>query len=190
MSPTPERGVDAETVRREILDEGSGSEPYVLREARVTGMLRLDGAEIRRAVRFEACLFDEAVSLEGATTLAVSLVGCTLPGLRASTTRFGGRLDLRRSVIGERDGTESAVDLVHADIAGGVRLDGAHLVAPGRVALEGVGSSPVAASSARTASTRRAKSASPEPSCRAGCGCAGRGSVSGRRTRWPFTETP
>ncbi|MFJ2238219.1 oxidoreductase [Streptomyces sp. NPDC087859] len=139
MSLTSERSVDAESVRREILDEGSGSEPYVLRDARVRGMLRLDGAEIRRAVRFEACLFDEAVSLEGAMTLAVTLVGCTLPGLRASTAHLGGRLDLRRSVIGERDGTESAVDLVHADIAGGVRLDGAHLVAPGRAALEGGG---------------------------------------------------
>ncbi|WP_369205441.1 oxidoreductase [Streptomyces sp. PU-14G] len=139
MSPTPERSVDAESVRREILDEGAGSEPYVLRDARVGSGLRLDGAEVRRAVRFEACRFDEVVSLEGATTLAVAFVGCALPGLRASTTRCGGRLDLRRSAIGERDGTESAVDLVHADIAGGIRLDGAHLVAPGRVALEGGG---------------------------------------------------
>ncbi|MCT2594774.1 pentapeptide repeat-containing protein [Streptomyces sp. N2-109] len=131
--------MDAESVRREILDEGAGPEPYVLRDARVRGALRLDGAEIRRAVRFEACRFDEVVSLEGATTLGVGVLGCTLPGLRASTTRFGGRLDLRRSTIGERDGAESAVDLVHADIAGGVRLDGALLVAPGRVALGGGG---------------------------------------------------
>ncbi|WP_338700894.1 oxidoreductase [Streptomyces sp. Q6] len=134
-----ERRVDGAAVGREILDESAGSEPYVLRDARVTGTLRLDGAELRRAVRFEACRFDEAVSLEGANTLGFALVACTLPGLRASTTRFGGRVDLRRSVIGERDGADGAVDLVHADIAGGLRLDGARLVAPGRVALEAGG---------------------------------------------------
>ncbi|WP_425829127.1 pentapeptide repeat-containing protein [Streptomyces fractus] len=139
MTPARERNVDAESVRREILDEGAGSAPYVLRDTRVTGVLRLDGAEVRRAVRFETCRFDEAVSLEGASTLGIAFTECVLPGLRASTARFGGRVDLPRSTIGERDGAESAVDLVHADIAGGVRLDGAHLVAPGRVALEGGG---------------------------------------------------
>ncbi|MEV5611775.1 oxidoreductase [Streptomyces sp. NPDC052225] len=134
-----EGSVDASGVRRAILDDAARAEPYVLRDARVTGTLRLDGAEVRRAVRFEACRFDEAVSLEGASTLGFAAVDGTLPGLRASTTRFGGRVDLRRSVIGERDGAESAVDLVHADIAGGLRLDGARLVAPGRVALEAGG---------------------------------------------------
>ncbi|MCQ4208910.1 pentapeptide repeat-containing protein [Streptomyces longispororuber] len=131
--------VDAARIRREILDEGAGSEPYVLRDARISGALTLDGAEIRRAVRFEACRFEEPVRLEGATTLGVGIVRCTLPGLLAPTTRFGGRLDLRGSTIGERDGADPAVDLVHADVAGGLRLDGAHLVAPGRAAIEGGG---------------------------------------------------
>ncbi|MGW2833825.1 oxidoreductase [Streptomyces sp. NPDC001286] len=131
--------VDADRVRREILDEGAGGRPYLLRDARVTGELRLDGAGIRRAVRFEGCRFDGPVTLEGASTLAFELVDCVLPGLRASTAHVGGRLDLRRSAVGETDGLGSAVDLVHADIAGGLRLDGAHLIAPGRTALEGGG---------------------------------------------------
>ncbi|MGW3950859.1 oxidoreductase [Streptomyces sp. NPDC004752] len=138
-SGVPERRVDAESVRREILDEGAGGRPYLLRDARVTGALLLDGAEIRRAVRFEGCRFDAAVTLEGASTLAFEVVECVLSGVRASTARIGGRLDLRRSTIGQPDGVGSAVDLVHADIAGGLRLDGAQLIAPGRVALEGGG---------------------------------------------------
>ncbi|NEB80570.1 oxidoreductase [Streptomyces sp. SID14478] len=129
----------AAEVSREILDEGAGSQPYVVRGARISGALRLDGAEVRRAVRFEECRFEEQIRLEGTSLLAFGAVDCTLPGLMASTARIGGRLDLRRSVIGERDGADGAVDLVHADIAGGLRLDGAHLVAPGRVALEGGG---------------------------------------------------
>ncbi|MGW3138473.1 oxidoreductase [Streptomyces sp. NPDC001139] len=131
--------VDADRVRREILDEDAGGRPYLLRDSRVTGELRLDGAGIRRAVRFEGCRFDGPVTLEGASTLAFELVDCVLPGLRASTAHVGGRLDLRRSTVGESDGSGSAVDLVHADIAGGLRLDGAHLVAPGRTALDGGG---------------------------------------------------
>jgi len=137
VSPEPDRTVDAERVRREILDEAAGAEPYILRGAHVTGALLLDGAEIRRSVRFEACRFDEAVSLEGATTLGVSLVDCTLPGLRAPTAQFGGRLDLRRSTVGG-DG-QNALELVHADIAGALRLDGAHLIAPGRMAVDADG---------------------------------------------------
>jgi len=135
----PERSVDADGIRQDILDEGAGGRPYLLRDARVSGELRLDGAQIQRAVRFEGCWFDDVVTLEGASTLAFELVDCVLPGLRASTAHIGGRLDLRRSAIGEADGAGSAVDLVHTDITGGLRLDGAHLIAPGRVAVEGGG---------------------------------------------------
>ncbi|MFF4508832.1 pentapeptide repeat-containing protein [Streptomyces sp. NPDC001401] len=137
MSTDADRTVDAEGVRREILDEAAGAQPYILRGAHVTGALLLDGAEIRRSVRFEGCRFDEAVGLEGATTLGVSVVDCTLPGFWAPTARFGGRLDLRRSTIGG-DG-RNALKLVHADIAGGLRLDGARLIAPGRMAVDAGG---------------------------------------------------
>ena len=102
-TPVPERSVDAATVRRDILDADAGPEPYVLRDARVAGALRLDGAEIRRAVRFEACRFDEPVSLEGAGTLGLAFTGCVLPGIAASTARISGRVDLRRSTIGVVD---------------------------------------------------------------------------------------
>ncbi|MGD6743105.1 oxidoreductase [Streptomyces sp. BH106] len=138
-TPAPERSVDAAVVRRDILDAEAGPDPYVLRDARVTGALRLDGAEIRRAVRFEGCRFDESVSLEGAGTLGIAFTGCVLPGLAASTARIGGRVDLQWSTIGERDGAAAAVDLAQAEIAGRVRLDGARLVAPGRTALEAGG---------------------------------------------------
>ncbi|MGY0491574.1 oxidoreductase [Streptomyces sp. WG-D5] len=137
MPPTPERSVDAEAVRREILDEGAGPAPYVLRGARVTGALALDGAEIKRLVRFEDCRFDEPLTLEAASTLAFTVTDCELPGFHAPTARMGGRLDLRGSTV--TGGRRGAVNLVHAHVAGGLRLDRARLVAEEEIALNAGG---------------------------------------------------
>ncbi|WP_328632291.1 oxidoreductase [Streptomyces sp. NBC_00356] len=137
-TPVPERSVDAAVVRRDILDADAGPDPYVLRDARVRGALALDGAEIKRLVRFERCRFDEPMTLEAASTLAFSVTDCELPGFLAPTAQIGGRLDLRGSTI-TGDGPRGAVYLVHAHIAGGMRLDRAHLVAPEGIALNAGG---------------------------------------------------
>ncbi|MEV1026336.1 oxidoreductase [Streptomyces sp. NPDC050264] len=137
MPPAPERSVDAEGVRREILDPDSGPDPYILRGAHVRGALALDGAEIKRLVRFEGCRFDGPVTLEGASTLAFTVTDCVLPGFVAPTAQIGGRLDLRGSTISE--GPRGVLDVVHTHIAGELLLDRAHLVAPGGIALNAGG---------------------------------------------------
>jgi hypothetical protein len=132
---TARRSVPAEEIRQAALDEDAGGRPYVLRDAHVAGELQLDGAEIRRALRFESCVFERRPGFEGASTLSLAFRDCVLPGLAAQTVRISGGLDLRGSTLGERDGTDEALNVVHADIAGELLLSGAHLVAPGRVAL-------------------------------------------------------
>ncbi|MGY0018896.1 oxidoreductase [Streptomyces sp. YJ-C3] len=136
-TPTPERSVDAEDVRRDILDADAGSLPYELRGALVRGALRLDGAGIGRLVRFEGCRFEEPVTLEGASTLAFTVTGCDLPGFHAPTAQIGGRLDLRGSTIS--GGRRGAVNLVHTHITGGLRLDGARLTSTEQIALNAGG---------------------------------------------------
>ncbi|MFD8573506.1 oxidoreductase [Streptomyces sp. NPDC059639] len=104
-----------------------------IRRARITGPLNLDGTEIKALLRFEECEFDGPVGLEAASTLALAITDSRLPELRASTAHFGGRVDLRGTTV------EGALDLVHAHIGGGLRLDGARLINPGGVALEAGG---------------------------------------------------
>ncbi|MZD06743.1 oxidoreductase [Streptomyces sp. SID5785] len=131
-TPQPPAGpgrsvVAAADVRHAVLDPAPGSEPCVFRDARIEGALALDGAEITRLVRFEDCTFDGPVTLEGASTLAFAVTGCTLPAFHAPTAQIGGRLDLRGSTV-TGGGRRGAVNLVHTHIAGGLRLDRAHLV--------------------------------------------------------------
>lgn len=137
MSPTPERHIDAARVREQILDPDAQSEPYVLRDAHVHGALALDGAEIRRLVRFEGCRFDGPMTLEGANTLAFSMTDCELPGFVAPTAQIGGRLDLRGSTI--TGGPRGAVNVTLTHIAGGLILDRAHLIATEGIALHAGG---------------------------------------------------
>ncbi|MER5947923.1 oxidoreductase [Streptomyces sp. NPDC001904] len=118
-------------VLRDRLLEATGT--VRIRRARITGPLNLDGTEIKALVRFEECEFDGPVSLEAASTLALSLTHSRVPGLRAPTAHFGGRVDLRGTTV------DGALNLVHAHIGGGLRLDGARLIHPDGVALEAGG---------------------------------------------------
>ncbi|AXK34932.1 oxidoreductase [Streptomyces armeniacus] len=142
----PRRG-PARTVRAAVLaalllggnEERRGAVPALrLSGARITGHLTLDGAEIRHLLRLEDCWFEEAVSLEGASTLALVLTRCRIPGLLAPAARIEGRLDLRGSLI-EQVERRNALRLTHAQIGGGLRLDGATLWAPGDLALSAGG---------------------------------------------------
>ncbi|WP_306318790.1 MULTISPECIES: oxidoreductase [unclassified Streptomyces] len=129
------RRVRADALRDALL---AGTGVAQVSGARVVGALSLDGAEVRALLRLDRCTFDERITLEGASTLAVSITGSTLAaGLDAATARIAGRLDLRGSVIDGRG--RNAVKLVHTHIEGGLRLDGARLLAPGRMALDAGG---------------------------------------------------
>ncbi|MGW4795765.1 hypothetical protein ACWEPC_25450 [Nonomuraea sp. NPDC004297] len=105
--------------------------------ARVTGSLILNGCEIRHLLMLEDCELEGRVSLAGATTQAIGFVGCRLPGIWAPSARIGGRLDLRRSIIGNVD--DDPLQLLHTHIAGALRLDDAVVIAPGRLALSAGG---------------------------------------------------
>lgn len=121
---------------KSLLLSGDGN-VLELSGAHITGALALDGTEIRQLLRLHSCEFDGPVTLEAASTLAVSITDSRIPGFQAPTARIGGRLDLRGSTIDGRG--LSAVKLVHTHIAGGLRLDAAKLIAPGLVALDAGG---------------------------------------------------
>lgn len=118
-------------VLRDRLLEATGT--VRIERARITGPLTLDGTEIKALVRFEECEFEGPVSLEAASTLALSLTHSRVPGLRAPTAHFGGRVDLRGTTV------DGVLNLVHAHIGGGLRLDGARLIHPEGAALEAGG---------------------------------------------------
>jgi transposase-like protein len=128
----PERTVRAEVLTALLLGQNSEQSGRVaalrLVGARVTGPLALEGAEVRYLLRPEGCWLEEEVRLDSASTLAIAVVRCRVPGFLAPSARIGGRLDLRGSVIEGRG--RDAVELMHVHVAGSLRLDGAMLSAP------------------------------------------------------------
>ncbi|WP_329372932.1 oxidoreductase [Streptomyces sp. NBC_00669] len=137
----PERTVRAEALTTLLLGRGSGLSGGVaalrLAGARITGALAWEGAEIRHLLHLDGCRLEQRVRLDSASTLAVAVVRSRLPGFSAPSARIGGRLDLRGSVI-EGQG-RNAVELIHAHVAGGLRLDGAVVSAPDGVAVSAGG---------------------------------------------------
>lgn len=75
--------------------------------------------------------------LDSASTLAIALVHSRIPGFSAPSARIGGRLDLRGSVIETRG--HNGLQLIHAHVAGGLRLDGAVVSAPDGIAVSAGG---------------------------------------------------
>ncbi|MFJ8310960.1 MULTISPECIES: hypothetical protein [unclassified Streptomyces] len=138
----PERTLRAEVLASLLLGEhgersGVGA-ALRLFGARITGTLALEGAEVRYLLHLEGCWLEETVRLDSASTLAVAVAHSRVPGFWAPSARIGGRLDLRGSVIGAQD-RRNAVELIHAHVAGGLRLDGAVLSAPDGIALSAGG---------------------------------------------------
>ncbi|WP_030303642.1 hypothetical protein [Streptomyces katrae] len=103
--------------------------------ARISGHLNLAGAQIAHTLWLEDCWFEEGVDLSGASARSIAIVGSRVPGVEAGLIRIEGRLDMRRSRLG--DGSASpfhrrvtALSLINAHVSGAVNLSGAEITAP------------------------------------------------------------
>ncbi|MFJ8863802.1 oxidoreductase [Streptomyces sp. NPDC102451] len=108
--------------------------------ARIAGHLSLAGAQIEHALWIEECWFESAVDLLGASAQTIVMTGCRVPGIEADSAHIGGNLDLRRSVVESLTSSpfnniSTALSLSDAKVAGGMLLNGAHLRAPGGLAM-------------------------------------------------------
>ncbi|WP_327308327.1 hypothetical protein [Streptomyces sp. NBC_01298] len=86
--------------------------------ARISGFLDLSDLELGQALRIEACWFEEAPKLDGASTRTIRVTDSRLPGLHAALVRVEGHLDLSRSRV------EGCLNLLSASVAGGLVLNG------------------------------------------------------------------
>lgn len=104
--------------------------------ARISGQLKLAGAQIAHALWIEGCWFEESVDLLGATTQTLAITDSRVPGIEADSARIEGNLDLRRSVVESLASSpfnhvSTALSLSDARVTGGMLLNGARVSAPG-----------------------------------------------------------
>jgi uncharacterized protein YjbI with pentapeptide repeats len=90
------RPVRADLLRRCCLELRDQIDPRGIRltAADVTGQLDLTGLDVRFALRFDDCRFEQAPVLMGANLFELSLARCRLPGLLANGLRLRSDLDL------------------------------------------------------------------------------------------------
>ncbi|MCQ4206606.1 oxidoreductase [Streptomyces longispororuber] len=118
----PERTVRA-TVIAVLLSGGNAPRPGAapglrLAGARISGHLDLSDLELGQALRIEECWFEEAPTLQGASTRTIRIMDSRLPGLDAGLARVEGHLDLSRSRV------EGCLNLLNASVAGELVLNG------------------------------------------------------------------
>jgi hypothetical protein len=109
-----------------MADRPAGAPVLRLRQARITGVLRLAGARVAIPVDLRGCHFDEAPDLRMAELTGLSMSGCRVPALRAGNLHVTADLTL--------DDGFSAHGPVHLSDA---RIGGSLRLSAGR--LEGVG---------------------------------------------------
>ncbi|MCZ4611136.1 oxidoreductase [Streptomyces sp. Lzd4kr] len=140
----PERTVRAAVLCALLLGANSGQPGAVaqlrLTGARIRGRLDLAGAQIAHPLWLEACWFEEAVNLLGASTQTLVFTGSRIPGIEADSARIEGNFSLRHCVVEGGAPTpfnrlSTALSLTDARISGALLLNGAHLIAPGGWAL-------------------------------------------------------
>ncbi|GAA2549598.1 hypothetical protein [Pseudonocardia hydrocarbonoxydans] len=93
-----------------------------LRHARVTGVLRLTGAQVTVPVDLRACTFDEAPDLRMAEFSGLSMSGCRVPALRAGNVVVTADLTLDDGFT-----SHGPVHLSDARIGGSLRLSAGRL---------------------------------------------------------------
>ncbi|BDM74830.1 oxidoreductase (plasmid) [Streptomyces nigrescens] len=112
--------------------------------ARISGRLKLAGAQITHALWLEDCWFEESVDLLGATLHTLVVTRSRVPGIEADAARIEGNLDLRSTVVEAGASSpfnheNTALSLSDAHVAGGVLLNGAEFNAPGGWAVSAGG---------------------------------------------------
>ena len=104
-----------------------------LRGARISGRLDVAGSQVRAAVYFTGCRFDEPPDFAGATTRTISLTSCDLDGFSGRLLRVDGDLHFDASHI------HGCVMLRHSNVSGSIHLSSCELRNPGQIALSGGG---------------------------------------------------
>ena len=131
----PERTIRAEAlVELLIRADHDPRRALRLRGARIRGALDLEGVQIDCPMALLNCYFEEAITLEEATTRSVRLSGSHIPSLNARQLRTTG--DLR---INAKCTVTGTVDLRRAHIAGDLNCQEARLRNPGATALNADG---------------------------------------------------
>jgi hypothetical protein len=103
-------------------DPPPGAPALRLRRARLTGVLRLTGAQVGFPVELRDCLFAHAPDLRMAEFAGLALTGCRVPGLRAGNLRVAADLQLAEGFT-----ATGPVNLSDAQIGGSLRLSGGRL---------------------------------------------------------------
>ncbi|MGP3973951.1 membrane-associated oxidoreductase [Streptomyces sp. 8N114] len=137
LSASDDRSVRARVLRSLLLSspEQNGEIPALrLRGALVTGELNVHSGVVSCPVSLRDCEFEETVVLYGAEFRQLSLNGCRMPWLWATTVRVDGALRLNDCRV------EGAVALAGARIAGALFLDRAVLGTPEAEGEDGAGS--------------------------------------------------
>jgi len=102
--------------------------------ARITGVLDLEASTLACPVLLRGCYFDESIALIEASTYALRLPGCHVPGLLAAQLRTQGNLELNDGFT-----SHDEIDLVGAHIGGQLNFNGATITNPDGIALRADG---------------------------------------------------
>ena len=123
-----ERCIRARVLADVLLNANRASQDSVpvlrITGARITGVLELDSAEIVKTLWLEECYIEETPDLTDARIRTLRVLGCYLPGLKASNLRVDGQLDLDKTTVRGR------LRLVNAHITGEFTMSGSTLINP------------------------------------------------------------
>src|SRR5215469_3353184 len=105
------RPVAAGLLRRLCREFAAQVDPRGVRlsEVRVEGRLDLAGLTLAFPLRFDNCVFDSALVVEGADLFELALTGCELPGLLGNGLRLRRDLDLSRSRVAGSHATSASI---------------------------------------------------------------------------------
>jgi len=134
----PERTVRAQVLAELLTGQRTSAHTPLravkLRGARITGVLDLEATELVCPLLLTDCHFEEPVNFREATSPAIRLPGCHMPGLTAEQLHITGNMELNHGFA-----AAGQVSLTGGRIGGTLDLSNASLVSPGRIALNAAG---------------------------------------------------